>query len=189
MILHSLESLFALVGGGQRQFYCYLIGQNTWSERASSLLDQNDGSSITSGRKGRRLYAIFGTSTSIERHYKYGISSNLWYPEDDLPAILGSGASITCDPIRDDAYLVIGGGRDGFYINTSPSEEEEEGPQSQEAIPISPKSRISFAKDRLIIHYSTDAPSRVKIQIYDLAGRLIKTLFNENVQKGEYQVT
>ncbi|MEO0114721.1 MAG: FlgD immunoglobulin-like domain containing protein [candidate division WOR-3 bacterium] len=183
------DSLFALVGGGRTNFYCYLIGRNTWEEREPSRLPQNDGSSIAGGcDDGKELCAIFGKSQNRERHWKYNIPGYepVWDDVHTLPTILGSGASITYDGNRDDAYLVIGGGRDGFYINRNPTEE---GPQSSNVFPIVPRSRILDFSDKIVIHYSTSVPTNVRILVYNLLGKRVKTLISTNVEKGEHQVT
>ncbi len=191
------ESIYALVGGGDTRFYCYSINLNTWTSKAPSDSNQNDGSSIVSAYQSSQqgdesdLYAIFGKGNGIKNYFLYRVDQNLWYyTHDPLPAILGFGASLAYDPRCDHAYLVIGGERDGFYVNEYPGfTKEKEGSQSQEAIPVSQKSKISSYPDRLIIHYSTDAPANVKIQVYDLLGKRVETLISKKVEKGEHQVT
>ena len=182
------ESLFAFVGNGNRTFYCYSIGSRSWGERTSTPMPQNDGSSITRGRGGLKLFTIFGISSSIYTHYNYNVFGNTWSDKDELPEIPGAGASITCNQEAQDAYLVIGGGNDGFYINRHPSEEEEGGSQSTKVIPHSKKSKFVAYPDRFEIHYSTSFSFPVKIQVYNFLGERIKALLSEKVEKGEHQV-
>ncbi|MEO0091013.1 MAG: FlgD immunoglobulin-like domain containing protein [candidate division WOR-3 bacterium] len=189
----AAESIYCLVGGGKRKFYCYSIHRATWSERENTQLNQNDGSSITScyqsthSTRKKYLLAIFGRSSNIERHWSYDISSNDWAPEDPLPDILGSGASITFDwrERKDDAYLVIGGDRDGFYCNPNPFFEEEA--FGQQSFATAKKVKILSNSKEVILYYSLETPYYGEISVYNLYGKKIKTLFKGKMEKGEHQ--
>ena len=187
------ESLFALVGDGQNTFCSYKIGSNVWTDtEPQTQLPQNNGSSICSGYNGKNLYTIFGESENIEKHWKYRLAHTNWDDQDVLPDTLGPGASITCDASVDDAYLVIGGDRDGFYIDESPDDDSIEpwgrNVQSQSTSEISSKPRIITFPDKVVIHYSTNEANIVKIQIFDLTGKKVKSLFSGNVEKGDHQI-
>lgn len=171
------ESIYCFVGSGRDSFYCYSIHQGRWLRVAPTPRPQNPGSSITScyqstsDRYKRRLLAIFGRSSNIERHWYYDVRINRWRYDDSLPAILNSGASITFD-WRDDidnAYLVIGGNRDSFYWNPNPFllEEIGEGPQSLS----DKKIKILSNSKRITFSYSVEIPSYYEISVYNLYGK------------------
>jgi FlgD Ig-like domain len=187
------ESLFALVGDGQNTFCSYKIGSNVWIDtEPQTLLPQNNGSSICSGVQGRNLYAIFGESENPEQDHIYRLRYRDWYPRHGIPVILGPGASITCDAAEDNLYLVIGDDRDGFYIDEHPFAETT-GPggrngQSQSTFTISSSSKTITSTDKVAIYYSTNEANRVKIQIFDLTGNKVKSLFYGKIEKGDHQI-
>jgi hypothetical protein len=190
------KSLFALVGGGNPYIYRYDLNSETWDESPNGTpLNANDGSSIVAGPPASpwsRLAAVFGWSEDIEKHrvcyFQPPYYYNWWISGDDLPDILGSGASLAYEPRADDLYLVIGDEKSDFYYNPDPWYTPE-GPQAQKTIDLSQKTKISYDFNKLVIHYSTNAATQVEIQIYDLMGKRIKMLFSDNVEKGEHSVT
>lgn len=146
---HNSESLYAFVGGNNTRFYYYAPGRNVWIQetRDGTRRGQINGSSITSGGSGRVLLAIFGGLSQWDYvYFPELIPGERWHLSGyELPGPMGSGASITCDPVPTDAYLVVGGESDGFYFNNYPDFEEEIGGfQSQEVIPITQKAMISY---------------------------------------------
>ncbi len=184
---HNSESLYAFVGGGSYYFYYYAPGRRVWN-LVDPTVYQIDGSSISAGN-GRVLLAIFGISTHDWLYFPELPWNNRWYQGYELPERLGSGASITCEPVYVDAYLVVGGGNDGFYFNGYPDFEEEiGGSQLQKVIPVEQKAMISYHHNWIAVRYSIDKSSDVRIQIYDLLGKRMKTLLSANVEKGEHQI-
>jgi hypothetical protein len=179
----NAESLYAFVGGGSRYFYCYSINNNSWFRDTLSL-PQRDGSSLTSAYENENekyeLYAVFGISETIEHHLKYNVRRRSWTPEDRLPEILGPGASITYCPSNDNAYLVIGDGRDNFFVNPNPGGLEEEafgGSQSELDKWIERKSKISFSNQ-----------TNINIQVYDASGKLVRNLFSSKKENEEQKL-
>lgn len=180
------ESLYAFVGGGRYDFYCYSINTNRWFPVDGSLLPQNDGSSLAPCDDGGSwIYAI--TGIDADRYLCYRVPQNDWITRYDLPTGLGVGASLASDTTGiDRLYLVVGGKKPNFYVKSWP---DEEGAQSQLTPNTIHKSRILSYPDKLVFNLSTDVATSVKIQVYDLLGKRTKILHIENVSKGEHEVT
>jgi hypothetical protein len=183
------EMIYAFPGEGSYYFYGYDMNSDAWRQLEATPLPQNNGSSITDGHPhGSYLSAIFGENNSTWWYYDVVDDDwDDWY--DDLPADLGAGATITRSASNGNFWLVIGGESDRFFTHSGDDDEAKEGSESQQTMAISQKARISSYSDRLVIHYSTDIATSVRIQVYDLSGKLVKTLFNGKTEKGEHQVS
>lgn len=185
------EMIYAFPGNGSDDFYGYDINSDAWRQLESTPLPQNNGSSITDGHPhSDYLSAIFGENNST--WWYYHIEDDDWDDwNDDLPADLGAGATITRSASNGDLWLAIGGESDRFFTHSGYDEDEdtEEGPESQQTMMLSQKSGIWSYSDRVVIHYSNDIATPVKIQIYDLSGKLVKVLFNGKTEQGEHQVS
>jgi hypothetical protein len=75
-----------------------------------------------------------------------------------------------------------------FFICPNPGSDEKEGALSSGILPITQKSKVLSYPNGVEIRYFTETQSRVRIQVYDLSGKMVKTLISEEVQKGDHRV-
>lgn len=184
------EWIYAFVGGGNSNFYRYSISSDNWEDLMDTPMSQNDGSSIVTCTRwqSRYLYGMFGENNKREYWY-YDTDNDSWVQDDTLPREeLGSGGSLTYQRVGHNLYLVVGGGKPYFYIKTNPYEEPE-GTQSIVTMSMLPRGKVLYSSDRILVKYSINTPSQVKIQIYDRSGKLMKNLFNGNLESGEHLVS
>jgi hypothetical protein len=187
------KRVYTFGGGGDSIFYYYDINGDSWVITDTTPRVQNDGSSLASSSTTvNNLRAIFGEN-SDDSLFRYKVSANEWKRMPySLPNTLGPGASIA--PMnRNDTlftYLVIGGERKNFYVHVRSlaDEQEEGGGQSSSTMLVLEKAKVSTSSDGISVWYSTRTSTRVKIQVYNLAGKLVKTLLNGKVASGEHFV-
>lgn len=184
------DSIFVLVGGERTDCYCFCPGQRKWEPSAPTEVEQTWATSVVGGKDEihMRIWAIFNRH---DRHWKLKVRDpDVWWPCDELPRPIEYGCTITCDPGNGWLYLVTHYWPDppNFWYNSSPEEDEIGGSQSREVFPIAQRVRVINHSDRLEVQYSTDVMTKVKIQVYNLLGKQIKTLLSGKVEKGEHQV-
>lgn len=193
------DSIFALVGGGNTDFYIYCPGQRVWQSETPTTAQQWGGTAITPG--GQRLgyhhiYAIFGSPQTEQRHWKCELSTNWpaeWHQShQNFPWPIDGGNSITCIPEPNDLYLAypyyVTEDNTNFFVCRNPESDEVEGAQASEISPVYQKSKVLSYPNGVEIRYFTETLSHVRIQVYGLSGKRVKTLISEEVQKGEHRV-
>ncbi len=179
--------IYAFPGGDEElDFYSYSIASDEWSECQETPAYQKVGSSITNNdRLGDNLWAVFGNDDTYQWYY-YDIGGDEWGIKDhDMPDVTGYGADITRKRERD-FYLALGGGSAEFYRHST---DEEEGKQSLEILNLSQKTRVVSYSDRFVINYTIGNPTSIRIQVFNLSGEMIKTLFQGKMEKGNHQIS
>jgi hypothetical protein len=145
---------------------------------------------FTCGLIGDFIYVIGGTSrdenisTSVEF---YDLTSGKWFACNDAPDL----SVASCSGLSVDGHLLLLGG-DVSLPNTEPDYRSCWGSDFLSEIPPPPEPSLEVQAfpnpflDRAVITFDLPYDSHVRLALYDLRGRLIIELADENLPAGEY---
>ena len=190
------SALYVLVGNNSKEFLRFnLSAGGVWQERCTTKVAVNGGGSITSNKiwnNSNRLWALMGGTDTLRRYYN--VESNEWHTPDTLfplPRICGYGSCIVRNEIDYYLVLVIAGPYDpdtstNFYA-WIPEDDEGEMAQRQ-IVPIGSDVSLRRSGKKVQLNYTLKQDSRVRVNLFDQAGRKIATLFNGEQSGGKHNL-
>ena len=195
-IATDAESIYAVANqAGDYNFYCYSCGQNSWHIACQLPVNAHFHSKLASGRQfaqGQHNAVHAVLSHTENYHYSYDLSAiphPRWERGPNTPEWPGISGCLAHDPEADRLYLVIGRGLDYFYGRGLGGADYDDGAQSLLTSKPKGRARILNASGGVRVSYGLAVPTRVQVSIYDMAGRVVKSLFEGHQQAGDHSLT
>ncbi len=208
------DTIYAIKGGDNyNAFYLYAIKRNDWVEKEScpqnhpQLRKKNkvgDGGSMTTD--GTVLYLIKGKGKQDFWRYTPG-TPGYWTPLETIPKLNNDNKSVP----KTGAALAYAGGRIYLLKGNNTAELWRFNPNKDETIKDSEISRIitndnsdnydnpltdlslqvkvHSLTDNIMINYLVPIASKIKLDLYDASGRLVKTLIDAYLNPSSYTTT